>query len=252
MNTMTTDFSVARIFIVENEPGTVSNLKAKLECAIPGVIVESAETVKDGQEILGAAYDNQCLFDAVIIDFKLPKDKSDPTEMGDFTLGFHHDLCPDTLFIHMTARPDDPDFQRVRPQPNTPTAARRLYFGKDEYEWAQRVVAACAKHILEKGIRFHSNRIRTKFDQLFNGFDDERRSYRAFARSGSGRCNRGRSLEFAVFCDDAGEHWNQLDEDLRRQLETALGHAEDEDGNHYLGVMLEKAPAVETSNSKVE
>lgn len=251
MNTSSTQSSVPRFLIVENEPGTVSNLKNKLKNAIPGAVIESSATVMDGKEKLGLAYDCKGLYDVVILDFKLPRDGSDPTETADFSLGFLlGKLCPETLVIHMTAWPDDPDFKRLRPAPGIPGAGQRLFFGKDTWDWAENLVAACVRHITEKQARFHSDRVRAEFERLFGGRESAKCGYRASGRAGSGRSDRGRSLEIAVFCDDAGEHWNQLDEPLRQQLTRTLGSTVDEEGNHYLGVVKEDDSAADASKEK--
>lgn len=244
MNTSSTESSVPCILIVENEPGTVSNLKNKLEGAIPGVTVESAETVVDGQEKLNTAYDHQRCYDVAILDFKLPHDKSSPNEVGDFTLGFLRDSCPDTLVIHMTAKPDDPDFQRVRPAPNTSAAANRLYFGKDDYDWAQKLVAACVKRINEK----HSKRIRAEFERLF-GQERTSRRLRALGGQEIERGDRGRSLDFVLFCQDAAQHWKQLDQELRDLLSQTVGHTTYE-GRDVVGVVTQDDSVPDESPEK--
>jgi len=242
MNTSPTESPSPSILIVEDEPGTVRNLTSKLEAAIPDADVESAETVMDGQNLLNIAYDHHRPYDVAILDFKLPKDKGSPTEEGDYSLAFLRDLCPDTLIIHITAWPGDPNFRRVCPAPNTPPEAHRICFGKNEFEWAQKVAAACAKHIIEKRVRFHTDRIRAMFQQLFGRPDDSERSTRSTGRARSGRGDRAQSLDIAILCDDAGRHWNDLDEALQKELGDVLGHVQDKDGRHYVGVVAEYMP----------
>ncbi|MDB6027927.1 MAG: hypothetical protein JWM68_4150, partial [Verrucomicrobiales bacterium] len=194
MTTNFISFPHPRILIVENEEGTVANLKGKLKRAIPNVSVDSAANVTEGQNKLNAAYDSLRFYTIVILDFKLPLDCTSATEIGDFSLWFLRDLCPETLVIHMTAMPDDVDFQRMRPSMETFASSLRIYFGKDEYEWAEKLVAACAKHVEQKRIHFHSDRLRMDFDRLFGPHSGDRLS-RSSGRSDTPRGDQSLSLE---------------------------------------------------------
>ena len=80
-------------------------------------------------------------------------------------------------------------------------------------------------------------RIRREFDELFR-----RRRTIGWQRAGQrrwaiGRSDRARSLAVAEFCAYASQNWELLSQPFQNDLKRALGYAEDEKGNHYLGVM---------------
>jgi CheY-like chemotaxis protein len=210
------------ILIVENEPGTVSNLRHKLERDIPGVVVDAAYNVADAHEKLIASWSGQRNPDALILDFKLPKDRQRDEPVGNVTLGFVRDA--DILVIHVTAWPDDPLFRQMVDAAQSEGAGFRLAFEKTG-DWAQKVADACAKHIREK----HSRRIRARFDQLFDETQPGGPRRRASESMGGGRSDRGWGLSFALFCQDAGRHWNDLNPELQDLLTRTVGHTKCED-----------------------
>ena len=222
-------FSVPRILIVENEPGTVAALEHDLRMVVPGADITSVGTVVEGQEQLHHA--RRCLrpFDVALLDFKLPHDRSSGDEVADFWLGQLGD--EETLIVHMTAYPDDPDFQRLKLPPDSAAKANRLFVAKDvEKDWTNEIAKACVRHV-------HSARIRREFERLFGAGDSPPRPRRYTGRPRSGRSDLTRSSEIAALCDVAGAHWDELAEPLQKQLAAALGHVKDKEGHHYVGVI---------------
>ena len=227
--------SPPRILIVENERGTVSNLQHKLERDIPRVIIEAAYNVADGQKKLNESCSRDWDPDALILDFKLPKDGQNAEEIGNVSLAFVRN--PDMLVIHVTAWPNDPLFKQMVDASKFSSMGLRLVFPKFD-NWAQEVADACAKHIREKNAR----RIRAEYEDLFGGDVETARRARASGRRGSGPGDRSWGLKFAVFCSHAGDYWNELgehDKELQDLLARTFGHMEDESGRHYVGVLTE-------------
>jgi hypothetical protein len=220
-----------RVLIVENERGTISNLTFKLERDVPDVVVESAENVADGRAKLDQSFVQKREIDVVILDLRLPKDRNDARETPDYTLGF----LPgdDTLIIHVTAKPDEPGFAQVRPAPGTREAGRRLYIGKtDPEKWSQDVADAAAKYISEK----QGRRLHAEFERLFRCKSSDAEPL-SVARKRGPQSDRARGREIATFCDDAGDHWEHLDEQFRQELADGLGHVQGPDGRHFVGVV---------------
>lgn len=219
-----------RILIVEDEPGNVENLKHKLIRDIPGVSVEAVNNVVDAHEKLIAGCDNQLEPDVLILDYMLPiRPKGE--QSGNVSLGFVRN--PDTLVIHATAYPNDPLFKRMMEDACSEGPKFRLKFEKTG-DWAQSVVDACARHIRGK----HSRRIRRRFSQLFGEASMDKPRHRASDRLAGTRSDRGRGLSFALFCQDAGQHWKDLDPDLQDLLARTVGHTTYE-GRDIVGVAIQ-------------
>jgi CheY-like chemotaxis protein len=219
-----------QILIVEDEENIVRTLTDELGQAFPDAKIDSAHTVAEGEEKLHQSLDLGRPYDVVVLDFKLPPDRLGQDPEPDHSLGiaFRRD-SPQTLIIHITAYKADIGLKGYLREKGAPAEKGRLFIAKD-IGWMKLL----PKEII-RGVPAY--RIRREFDELFR-----RRRTIGWQRAGQrrwaiGRSDRARSLAVAELCAYASQNWELLSGPLQNDLKRALGYAEDEKGNHYLGVM---------------
>ncbi len=219
-----------RILIVEDEETTVRTLTYELRQALPDAQIESADAVAEGEKKLHESLESGRLYDVVILDFKLPPDYAGQNPEPDHSLGlaFRRD-SPETLIIHLTAYKEDIGLKGYLRHERAPAEMGRMFVAKDA-GWMQLL----PKEII-RGVPAYKTRC--GFNELFRRrrtMDLQRTGQRRWAM---GRSNRARSLAVAEFCAYASQNWELLSEGLQNDLKRVLGYAEDEKGNHYLGVV---------------
>ncbi len=231
-----------RILIVEDEPGNVANLSHKLKRDIPNVVVNSADNSVDGAKLLIA----DPYYDAVILDYMLPEQHESKNATGDRILAFVSN--PDTLVIHATAWPDDPQFKQMVAEAKSKHPGPRLIVPKvDEPPryWAQEVVDACARHVDAKD----SRRVRAEFERLFGEQKPTGRRHRALNRQDGKLADRAWSLAFVLFCQDAARRWKKLDKETQDLLSRTIGHTTYE-GRDVVGVVTQDDNVEDASPEK--
>ncbi len=231
-----------RVLIVEDEESNVRILTYELRQAIPDAEIHSACTVAEGEKKLHDSLDTGRLYDVVILDFKLPPDCTGQNPEPDHSLGLaFRDNSPRTLIIHVTAYKDDPSFKGYLRYERAPAEMGRMFIAKDA-GWMQLL----PKEVM-RGVPAY--RIRRGFDELFRHRRTAESRRAGQRRWAMGRSDHARSLAVAEFCAYASQNWELLSEPLQNDLKRALGYAEDERGNRYLGVM---EPATENKGSEDE
>jgi len=218
-----------RILLVEDEPGIVEILSYDLLDAFPNSEINVANTVRDAHTLLNEAYDANRPYDVAIFDFKLPESRTEQHPESDFSLPpATKELFPDLFMIQISAYVEDIEIQRFLRNVETHRHEARMFIAK-EAGWIKRVIEVITGAM-------HTRRVRDRFEELFRR--SNRSSERVGLRGGSaGRSDRARSLEVAALCADAAQHWESLSPPLQADLERVLGHAQDERGKHYVGVV---------------
>lgn len=232
-----------RILIVEDEQNTVNILTYELREAIPDTEIHSACTVAEGEKKLHESLDTGRLYDVVILDFKLPPDYVGQNPEPDHSLGLaFRDNSPRTLIVHVTAYKDDPAFKGYLRYERAPAEMGRMFIAKDA-GWMQLLPKEITRAI-------PAYRTRRGFDELFRHRPRTELRRGGDRRWAFGRSNRARSLAVAELCAYASQHWELLSDPLQNDLKRALGYAEDEKGNHYLGVVEARSAKEELENEE--
>ena len=217
-----------RILIVEDEEAPAQLLAFTLSKAFPKTDILSAGTVAEGHARLDEAQSQLRPFDVAILDFKLPLKPGTHPE-SDFSLGrSFRDLSPETIITHVTAHKEDTEIRRFLNRRDTLVEAGRIFVAK-ETGWMQKVIEEITRSI-------HTRRIRQGFNDLFRRESSSTLQRSHGRRHATGRSDRLRTLQVATLCTDAGRHWEFLSDSLKKDLERVLGHAQDKQGNHYVGV----------------
>jgi CheY-like chemotaxis protein len=223
-----------RILVVDDEEDVVRLVSYDLRRAFADSVVDVAGTVAEAEVKLRVSVDECQTYDVVILDFMLPPDAPGQNPEPDHSLGYLvRDCSIQSLIVHVTAYQDDPRFRSFLRYKDASSDVGRLCVAKGE-GWTKQLIEAIHHNVAPY-------RLRLQFDSLFRRQRDP--SLRQGTPRGwtAGSSERRRSLEIAALCAEASRHWEFLSPALVRDIEHVLGHAVDQKGNHFVGVVRPEA-----------
>ncbi|MCI0489896.1 MAG: hypothetical protein L0229_25165 [Blastocatellia bacterium] len=206
-----------RILIVEDIEETRKALQSLLSEAFPNSLIDTSATVAEAHEFLEVIRKKELLYHAIILDFKLPKEKIGAHAEIDESLCLAvRDMAPSSLVIHITAHPDDELVERhLRRVHEEQIDPRSLTLPKEGSNWPIQLLKKLKAFLY--GIP-----IEERINSLF-GINS------MAATAARNRIERERpkswsegsiTHELAALCRDIVTHWNDLDESLQATIKT--------------------------------
>lgn len=202
-----------RILIVEDIEKVLAQIKAYLQEAFAeGVVrIHSACSVGQAHRAIDEAYERRKPYDAIVLDFLLPKETGDHPDIDESLCLKVRKLMPGTLVAHLTAFQDDETVRshlRIVHQEQVDPHAFAL--SKSDTDYAVR---------LERKIKgyLYGTAIQEQLDSLFG-----RRSAPLFptakARSSTRRGERSLTHTLASLSREIELHWHDLDDQLQARI----------------------------------
>src|SRR5437870_5149605 len=108
-----------RILVVEDKLPTANAVRLEFQTHFPGAEIELARTVEAALLKLDESCSTGNLYAAAVLDFRLPARTIGDVPENDFSISRQFNaLSRETILVHMTAFPDDPEIKRfLRNQP---------------------------------------------------------------------------------------------------------------------------------------
>lgn len=229
---------MTRVLLVDNDPNIHKRLTPRLEMEIPGIVVDSAETLRDATAQAMAALAEEEPYDFAVLDIMLPVYKRDGPEnlhkperrklieaLGGKAVVFNI-----TVFLR---HPDVSEFLVEENLQNT-EQPRTVVIDKTEVGWEDNLIKQIRLNV-------HSSRIERQFDRIFGARRGNER--RSSSRPPSLAETRLRSdllvaedltQDLNVLIRDIELHWADLKMELKKKIETVFQVVEFEPGKFGL------------------
>jgi CheY-like chemotaxis protein len=212
-----------RILITEDEEGTSELLQEHLSEQIPEAEVECALTVKEAHRLIEEAYNSRELYDAIVLDIKLPKDTGHFPEFDESVCRDIKGLMPKTIVAHISAYLDDKIVQEHIKRVHEQNIDRSFALSKRDVEYFLKLSSKLRTFLY--GIR-----IENQMDKLFG--QDEEPAFAARNRRQRVRVGDERSVthELAALSRNIAAHWEDLDESLQARVKRTFEVTPKDDG----------------------
>ena len=140
-----------RVLIVEDQSLTASSLRELLLERIPRSRIDVAETVNCALEQVRSTLARGDLYDAVVLDFQLPRESGDSPELDESICRALQDFMPLTRVVHITAFEGDPAVVRhVQEMHENAMDPTRQMLSKGKPSWASEVVSRLSEIAVAK------------------------------------------------------------------------------------------------------
>jgi CheY-like chemotaxis protein len=199
-----------RILIVEDDENTSKTLQEYLSTEIPEARVDCALTVKEAHRHIEAAYNDKDLYDAVVLDIKLPKDYGSFPEFDESVCRSIKEVMRKTIVAHISSHLDDLIVKDHIKRLHDEDVDRSFLLPK-ESEFALRLESKLKTFLY--GIQ-----IENQMDKLFGSDDEPAFSSRNRSRRARAGDERSVTHELAALSRNIAAHWDSLDGSLQARI----------------------------------
>lgn len=219
-----------RILAVEDEEETLQQLKERLPEKMPNTSVEGAETVAEGRRLIERAIAEGMPYDAVILDFRLPKDESGDEVLDESLCRLVREKMSSAIVGHITSHAEgrDKDCEQIErhvrevhchglDDPDISAEAKqRLGFAiRKDPGW----IGKLARELLSC---IHGQRIRRQMHTLFGLKPNSNSNLISRSQRVAGGTDLDVGAELSRLCSEVAEHWHSLDRVLQDRIREFL------------------------------
>ncbi|MBA3241710.1 MAG: response regulator [Acidobacteria bacterium] len=199
-----------RILIVEDMDVVLQMLKERVAEDLPEALVEVALNVQDARESVERACESGKLYDAVVLDFKLPESAGENAELDESLCEDVGLLMPDAVVAHLSAFMEDGKVLEHMKRAHDQNVDRSLRFSKLDVTWPEQLVGKLRTFL-------YGARVESKLNKFVPRGD-------ALASSGSKRDRLGEiggslTHELASLQREIAAHWSDYDDKLKARIE---------------------------------
>lgn len=202
-----------RILVVEDMDDVLQLLKEHIADGLPEALIDVALNVQDGRGAVERACEEGKLYDAVVLDFKLPESEGENAELDETLCEDVGLLMPDSVVAHLTAFMDDEKVQAHMKRAHEQQVDRSMRFSKLEVDWPDKLVSKLRCFL-------YGARVEGKLKKFIPRGDASAASTSKRDRIG----DIGGSLthELASIQWEIAAHWLDYDHKLRAKIERAF------------------------------
>lgn len=202
-----------RILVVEDVEDVLQLLQEHIAEDLPEALVEVALNVQDGREAVERACEAGKLYDAVVLDFKLPESEGENAELDETLCEDVGLLMPDAVVAHLTAFMEDAKVQEHMKRVHDQQVDRSLRFSKLDIDWPDQLVTKLKSFL-------YGARVEGKLKKFVPRGDASAASTSKRDRVG----DIGGSLthELASIQWEIAAHWSDYDDKLRAKIKRAF------------------------------
>jgi DNA-binding NarL/FixJ family response regulator len=207
-----------RILIVEDMVEDSRMLNDYVAEQLPEAQVEVANNVQEGRELLEGACKEGRLYDAVILDFKLPESAGEHEEINESLCVDIGLLMPDAVVVHLTAFMKDDQVQEHMKLVHAQRVDKSAGFSKLDVTYPQQL-AGCLRNYL------YGARVEGKLKKLAPHADEAAPLSRV-RRDRASLIEGSLTHEVASLQREISAHWNDYDARLKAKIERVFRVAE--------------------------
>jgi hypothetical protein len=132
----------SRVSIVEDDYETARELDHLLHESFSDLRVDFAHSEAEAIHLIKATAEENMLFDAAVLDFKLPRQYGGTPVANQETFRIIRDLMPSTTVIHTTAYPEDRELTQLilAEARQSPLLPRSVFLSKADRGWSEDLV----------------------------------------------------------------------------------------------------------------
>jgi len=200
--------------IVEDNPSTLDSLKRRLTKEFPGSRIDAGETINGGLKLIDETCISRRFYNAIILDFRLPKDIGLKDEVDESLCLMASQKMPETVVAHITAYPDDPDINKHLQEHHMAFKnASGIIIHKKGSEWP-------GKLIFKLNAYFYGNPIKEQMNNLFGNVSRSSMptDYRSRTKYTSDISRGSITTELNMLTMDIIEYWQYLDDKLKNRI----------------------------------
>jgi len=210
-----------RLLIVEDMEVESQILKDFVARRLPEAQVDVALNVRDGRELLERACRQGKLYDAVILDFKLPESTGENPELDESLCEEIGLLMPDAVVAHLTAFMKDERVQEHMKVAHAQRVDKSVSFSKLDVTYPQQLVG-CLRNYL------YGARVESRLKKLIPRADEAAPPSRS-RRDRVALMEGSLTHEIASLQREISAHWGDYDERLKVKIQRVFQVA-DHDG----------------------
>ena len=200
-----------RFLVVEDVEFTLDQIIKLLSGEFADAQIDGAATVMRGTELIEEAARNRKIYDAAILDFRLPLDAGTNPEVDESLCLAIREKMPDTLVAHITSFITDPRVERHLAQVHSEAAdPKAITLDKENVDWGSHLVKRLKSHL-------YGRRIEPQVNDLFGPGDPA--SDLAMERSSSTYGRRSITPKLAALTRDLESHYQDLEPRLQRRID---------------------------------
>lgn len=200
-----------RILIVEDMEEDSQLLKEYVAKQLPEAHVEAAQNVQEGREMILRARDEGRLYDAVILDFKLPESAGEQEEIDESLCIDIGGKMPDAVVVHLTAFMKDEKVQEHMKLVHAQKVDKSAGFSKLDVTYPKQLVA-CLRNYL------YGARVEGRLKALAPYADEPAPATNA-RRNRSSFAEGSLTHEIASLQREISTHWDDYDERLKAKIQ---------------------------------
>lgn len=209
-----------RILIVEDMEEDSQLLKDYVAKRLQEAHLEVAHNVQEGHGLVERAREQRRLYDAVILDFKLPCSAGEDEEIDESLCVEIGLLMPDAVVVHLTAFMKDEKVQEHMKLAHAQKVDKSAAFSKLDVTYPQQLVG-CLRNYL------YGARVESKLKKLAPHADESAPPSRA-RRERASLIEGSLTHEVASLQREISAHWDDYDERLRAKIKRVFQVAEHE------------------------
>ena len=163
------------ILIVEDEHAVSLQLTKLLSESFPKLRVDAVTSEVEAFILLDQAASKREAYDVVLLDFKLPHRHGELPETNQAVFNALRNQMPDTMVIHTTAYPDDPEVTRriLEESKRSPFEPRSVFLSKADHSWANDLTRIVGDVVARRKTKIRHKRHRFRSCFISYSHDDE-------------------------------------------------------------------------------